>query len=167
MFLAYLFVSLKAANEIEAFRYRLRGKRVLIHDTIHAGSTVLNQDETFSFCYFSYFGLFAEFYRNAQYVLEQHYAQKAHLEPRDNQDNMIHYSILPWFRFSSISHPRRFHTEDSVPKIVFGKFHEQDNRWFLPISISAHHSLVDGIHVGKYLELIQLLINKSGSILLL
>src|SRR5687768_11088014 len=51
-FIAYHFLSVKAANEVEPFRYRLRGDRVLVHDRVHAGTTVLLADENFTFAYF-------------------------------------------------------------------------------------------------------------------
>ena len=39
--LAYHYFALRAANEIEPFRYRLRDGKVIIHDVIHGGTTVL------------------------------------------------------------------------------------------------------------------------------
>ena len=38
-FLASLFVSTKAVNLVEEFRYRIRGDKVVVHDVINAGST--------------------------------------------------------------------------------------------------------------------------------
>ena len=38
-FLVTLYLSLRAANRVENFHYRLRDERVLIHDVIHGGST--------------------------------------------------------------------------------------------------------------------------------
>ena len=75
-FSASLFLSLKAANEIEQFHYRIREEKVIIHDVVHAGSTVLNDDiETFSFCYFDYLPEFQQF--------DAHVSQKL----KDNQAN--------------------------------------------------------------------------------
>jgi|SRR5215213_7342602 len=48
-FLAYLYLSLRAANEIEPFRYRLSEGRVLVHERIHAGTTLLLEDDRFAF----------------------------------------------------------------------------------------------------------------------
>ncbi len=53
-FKASLYLSLKAANEIESFRYRIRENKVIVHEVIDGASTVLNDDETFSFSYFDY-----------------------------------------------------------------------------------------------------------------
>lgn len=36
---------------------------------------------------------------------------------------------------------------------------DQCTAWFLPISIQAHHSFVDGIHVGKLADKLQQYMN--------
>ena len=48
-FLSSLFFSIKAANEIEEFRYRIKDDGVICYDKIDAGSTVLMDDNSFSF----------------------------------------------------------------------------------------------------------------------
>ena len=46
-FLSSLFYSIKAVNAVEAFRYRIKGESVVCYDKIHAGSTILFDDNTF------------------------------------------------------------------------------------------------------------------------
>lgn len=41
-------------NEVEPFRYQLRGGRVLVHEVVHGGTKVLLPDESFALAYFSY-----------------------------------------------------------------------------------------------------------------
>ncbi len=53
---------------------------------------------------------------------------------------------------TSFSHARNWRREDSVPKIAFGKFIRENDRTLLPISVEVHHALVDGLHVGQYLN---------------
>lgn len=45
--------------------------------------------------------------------------------------------------------------EDSIPRISFGKYFYQDDKVLLPYSIQVNHMLLDGIHVGKYMERLQ------------
>src|SRR6266850_2231923 len=52
--MAYHYFALRAANEIEPFRYRLRGGKVFVHDVIHGGTTVLLPNEAFTLAYFDY-----------------------------------------------------------------------------------------------------------------
>ena len=50
--IACLFYSVQTANEIPEFRLRLIGEKLVEFDKIHVTQTILNDDETFSFCYF-------------------------------------------------------------------------------------------------------------------
>ena len=69
--LAYHYFALRVANEIEPFRYRLREGKVLIHDVINGGTTVLLPNESFSFAYFDYQEDFEEFITKAQQAVNE------------------------------------------------------------------------------------------------
>jgi len=74
--------------------------------------------------------------------------------------DVIHYSTLPWTKFTGLTHARNFKKIDSIPKIVFGKYFSNNNRKMMNISINAHHGLADGIHAAKYFELMQKLMDE-------
>lgn len=151
-FITYHFLSMKAANEVEPFRYRLRGDRVFVHDRIHAGTTLLLADESFTFVYFDYDEDFEVFHTRAKAAVESAQAGVSRLDEREGQDDLIHHSVIPWVTFTSISHARNWGRQDSVPKIAFGKYREDGKRIKMPISVEAHHALMDGLHVGRYFE---------------
>lgn len=153
--LASLYLSTRAANNIEEFRLRLRGDKVIVHDVIHPGSIILLKDETFDFCYFDYKHSFPEFTAHASRVLQKAMSLNRSLNPRDEDDDMIHYSIIPWISFTSFSHARHRKVHDSVPKVVFGKYFCEGEEIKMPVSVEVHHALMDGIHVGKYVKLFQ------------
>jgi chloramphenicol O-acetyltransferase type A len=151
-FLTCLYLSIRASNEIEAFRYRLRGDKVLVHEVIHGSSTVLRDDGTFSFVYFDFRPDFHRFMSEGAEILSRARGRPGELEPRPDQDDLIHYSVIPWVRFTGLLHARRIPVHDSVPKIVFGKHHLRNGARRMPISIEAHHALMDGFEVGQFLE---------------
>lgn len=155
--IACLFTALKAANETEPLRYRLHDDKVAIHDQVHAGNTILNDDETFNFCYFEYDPNFRTFYEQSQQILKEQDESQQALDPRSDQQNLIHCSTLPWYRFTSFSHARNYGTSQSIPKFVFGKYFT-DEGMKLPFSIEVHHALMDGIHVGHFLDHFQSLL---------
>lgn len=159
-FLASHYLALRAANAVPEFRYRLRGDRVLVHPRVHGGSTVLRDDETFTFAYFDYTDDFASFVEAAAPELERLKTGPAPFDPQDERDDLIHFSVIPWVAFTSFQHARRTNPEDSVPKIVFGKVYE--DRVFdgddpegrkverMPVSVEVHHALMDGLHAGRF-----------------
>jgi len=162
-FKAYIFLSLKTANKMESFRYRIRGDKVIVHDIIHAGSTVLNEDETFSFCYFDYIPDFQQFETNVKKALKENQKKGSKLDAHDDRDDRINYSIIPWISFTSFSNPRMFKNQDSTPIIVFGNYYKVNDLIKMPVSIEVHHALMDGIHVAKFLDLFQHYLNNVES----
>jgi chloramphenicol O-acetyltransferase type A len=162
--LAYHYFALRVVNEIEPFRYRLRGDQVLVHDVIHGGTTLLLPDETFIMSYFDYQEEFEQFMNDAMKAIDEQRAAAA-FDPRP-EDNRIHFSVLPWIAFTSFSHARNWGREDSVPKMAFGKISEVNGRRMMPFSVEVHHALMDGITVGRYLDRLQeMLLNPASYIL--
>ena len=157
-----LFASTKTANLIEEFRYRIKNDDVIIYDKINLGSTILNEDETFNFCYFDYNPDFKTFYSAAKNVLEQNKKHRVKMDSHRNYDNLIYYSIIPWVSFTSFSHARNYGIRESIPKIVFGKITKMGDRLTMPVSVEVHHALMDGLHVGKYFNLFQNVLNNPS-----
>jgi chloramphenicol O-acetyltransferase type A len=158
-FLWYLYCSLKAANAIESFRYRIEDESVVIYDKINASPTINRADGTFGFSYMEYFDDFKTFEINAKQAIER--VQKTvGLEFAASNTNIIHYSSLPWIRFTSISHARSFSFKDCIPKISFGKIVDERNKKMMPVSIHLHHALADGYHAGQFLEIFQNFLNE-------
>jgi chloramphenicol O-acetyltransferase type A len=152
-FLAALFLALRAANETEALRLRLREQGVWLHHRVHASSTVLRLDETFAFAYFELRESFAEFQALGRAEVAR--AAAAHtLEARQEEDDLIYHSSLPWIRFTAFSNPLCL-GGDSIPRVVFGQCTPVGKRWRMPVAVEAHHALVDGLDVARFLERFQ------------
>jgi chloramphenicol O-acetyltransferase type A len=148
--LAYHYLALRIANEIEPFRYRLRDGKVLVHEVIHGATTVLLANESFTFAYFHYTPDYRKFTVDTQRVITE--VQREGIFRSTENDDLIHFTTLPWVSFTSFSHARNWCQEDSVPKISFGKFTKKGKRVVMPFSIEVHHALMDGLHVGRYLS---------------
>lgn len=150
VFLSLLHRSLVAAHRVENFRTRIVEGIVWRYDQIHAGSAVGRPNGTIGFGHYQFHQHLHDFVREAAVELDrvrgrediEHYPEA----------NLIRYSVLPWFDFTSISHARNLAREDSAPRITFGKITESDGRHSMPVSIHAHHALVDGMHVAQFVE---------------
>lgn len=71
----------------------------------------------------------------------------------DHRLDLVFVTCLPWVDFTSIQHPRRLDgSPDSIPRIAWGKITTSNGRSTMPLSISAHHGLVDGAHLGAFFE---------------
>ncbi len=158
-FLFYLHRSLVAANAIEAFRYRIENETdVLVYEQINASPTINRPDGTFGFSYIGYHPDYQRFEMGAKKEIER-VKTGTGLELTASNDNVIHYSSLPWLDFTSISHARAFSFKDCIPKISFGKMMEDQGKRRISVSIHVHHALCDGFHVGQFVERFQELLN--------
>lgn len=158
-FLYYLHLSLKAANQIEPFRYRISDGNVYLYDTVNASPTINRPDGTFGFSYMDYHPDFESFADAAKTTIEE-VRNSTGLIPAVSGENVIHYSSVPWINFTGLSHARSFSFKDSCPKISFGKMTEVNGRKQMPVSIHVHHALMDGFHVGQYIDLYQQLLSE-------
>jgi chloramphenicol O-acetyltransferase type A len=147
--LGYHYVALRAANDTEPFRYRLDDGKVFVHDVINGGTTVLLPNESFSYAYFDYREDFDKFSQGAADAINQ-VRREGSLKPTMRYD-LIYFTTLPWFSFTSFAHARTPGRGESIPRIAFGKFLDENGRTLLPISVEVHHALMDGLHVGRFL----------------
>jgi len=150
VFLSLVHRSLIAAHQVENFRTRIVEGAVWKYTTIHGGSAVGRANGTIGFGHYPYHPELVPFVREASLELER-VKSRNDLERYPGQD-LIRFSVLPWFDFTSLSHARNLDTQDSAPKITFGKITETGGRSTMPVSIHVHHALADGLHVAQFVE---------------
>lgn len=151
-FVTYHFLSTKTANELEPFRYRLRGDRVLVHERLDAGAIVLLADESFTFVYFDFEADFLNFHERAREAVARARREPPALDARAERDDLVYHSVIPWVTFTSISHARHSKRQSGIPKVTFGKYRDVGGRALMPVSVEVHHALMDGLHVGRFFE---------------
>ncbi len=152
--LAALFYSQQTVNSIREFRLRMTDERVIEFDIIHATQTILNDDETFSFCYFENQPTVFEYDLIGREAREKYKTLKT-FDVETERIDLIYYSVIPWISFTSFKHASRFNNRQTVPRIVFGKVFDENDRKRMPVSVEVHHAMMDGIHVGRYFEKFQ------------
>lgn len=153
-FLYYLYLSLKAVNQTEAFKYRIEGEELFLYDVVNASATIDRDDGTFGFSHILYFeelDLFLE--KATEEVIEVRTTNQ--LMRSGIGENVIHFSSLPWIGFTHVSHPRRYDRRDSIPKITIGKFHKNGERRLIPVSVHVNHAVADGLHMGMFFDTLQ------------
>jgi chloramphenicol O-acetyltransferase type A len=153
VFLTLLHRSLIAAQQVESFKTRIVEGTVWRYHTIHGGSAVGRSNGTIGFGHYGYQPEMVPFVKNASLEVER-VKSRLDLERFPGQ-NLIRYSVLPWFDFTSVSHAMNSPALDSAPKITFGKITEANGRCTLPVSIHVHHALTDGLHVAQFVEQLQ------------
>lgn len=161
-FLYYLYQALRAANEVEPFRYGIIDQQVYIFDQVNATPTIDRADGTFGFGYIDYSTDEAVFYQNALLEIEN-VRNSTGLKLATTGQHLIQFSAIPWLNFTSLSHARSFKHADSSPKISFGKLNKESAIKTMPVSIHVHHGLMDARDVATFVDRFQELLNQKSS----
>jgi chloramphenicol O-acetyltransferase type A len=151
---AIVYAISRAANAISEFRYRIRAGDVVEHDVVHPSTTILTDDDLFSYCTFDYVEPFSDFAARAAETIAT-VREHPTLEDEPGRDDLLFMTAIPWVSFTSFLHPLPSHPPDSIPRFAWGKFFGDGGRRKMPLAVQAHHALMDGIHVGKFYAEVQ------------
>ncbi|GGI57301.1 CatA-like O-acetyltransferase [Winogradskyella haliclonae] len=158
-FALYLHACTKAINSVENLRYRIDSEsNVVCFDKIHASATILRPDNTFGFSFIDFEQDFERFNKNYE-AEKSRIFNSSHLFPPKNSLDCFHCSALPWVNFTGHKEPCNG-VKDSVPKIAFSKTEVIKDKQMINIAISVNHALVDGYHIGLFLEKFQYFLNQ-------
>jgi chloramphenicol O-acetyltransferase type A len=152
--LSCLFYSQQTANSIREFKIRLFEDRLVEFEKLDCTQTILQDDESFCFFYLGIEKNVLEFH-NANRDSVEKYKKLRTFDVESERLDLIYYSIIPWVSFTSFKHASRFNNTLTVPRIVFGKIFDENERKKMPISVEVNHVIMDGLHVGKYFNLLQ------------
>ena len=152
-FLYSLHKIMTAVNEVEEFRYRIIDNIPVCFDRIHVGTTRGREDGTVGFGFIEYTPDRQLFLQNAQKEIERVQALTGLCKDRESdRQDLVRFSPVPWIAFTEMKHASSFRTGDSATRISTGKLIEQNGHRMLPISVTAHHGLMDGRHVSILLD---------------
>ena len=153
-FISMVFAATKAANSIKEFRFRIREDMIVEHEVVSPSFTIMTEGDVFSFCCVKFIEEFKDFKISASKEINK-VKNNVSIEDEPGCDDLLYISSIPWVSFTSVTHPIQMNPVDSIPRITWGKYFEENGKIKLPLSVQAHHALVDGIHVGKYFNILQ------------
>lgn len=114
--------------------------------TSHTEST---GDELYCYCAMYHHMPWEEYIAKA--TLLQRQARESGTLDEDAEIEAFYFpTCIPWVHYLDVVHPLT-DKYDSNPRFSWGKYEENfKGRLMMPLTIVAHHGLVDGIHVGKF-----------------
>ncbi len=82
--------------------------------------------------------------------------QDSFLDEEKESDQLIYYSCLPWIDLTAMTNERNLSApgalDDSIPRLCWGKYTEENGRKTLGVSMEVNHRLIDGVHIGRFAE---------------
>ena len=65
------------------------------------------------------------------------------------------------FKVVNVPHTNSGKKDNATPLFDWGKYYEKDGRILMPVTVQAHHSFIDGLHIGEFVDTLQ---NYLGSV---
>jgi chloramphenicol O-acetyltransferase type A len=149
-FAALVWAYHRALLGIDAFRTRLVGEEVVLHDSLQVGMAVPAPRRTFTFATLP-------FDPDAIAWLER--ARRAIADASTHVDlsggaapDFAYYTSLPKVPFTSFTHVALSDASAGQPEAAFGKFREADGATIVPVGVLVSHVYVDGADLGELYE---------------
>lgn len=150
--IAMVYAVCRCANQIEAFRYRFLDGQIVLFDRIDTAFTYLNPE--------------TEFFKVVNVPMTDDLEEYVKLATKTAQEQKEYFtgplgndvfqcSPMPWVTYTHISHTNSGKKDNATPLFDWGKYYEKEGKIVIPISVQAHHSFVDGLHIGQFAEQIQ------------
>lgn len=149
-FLSLLYCTVRAANQIPQLRQRLMGDTLVEYDFCRSSHTVALENGSYCYCRLDCNMPFADFLPYAVAEVERAKVSPS-LDDGDEATELYFVTSVPWVSFTSVSLPVP-NPADSNPRITFGKYFFRGEQLLLPVSLTVHHALADGIHIGRFFE---------------
>lgn len=142
----------KSVNKIDAFRWRYEDNQFHFYNQVFPNFTQKINDNKIGYfdCpYHENYELFIEGFQKIQMKFYQ--SQESSLL---GEKGSIWLSCLPWVSFQSFV--PLFDKNNTTPQFIWDQYQEKDDRYTINLMILAHHGFVDGFHISKFLEILNL-----------
>ena len=145
-----MWVTMRAVNGVEAFRYELCGEDVYLLDHRNPSYTYPWDDELFGICGIEWKNGespidFAARCREA----EAHNASPIPTAESDAAGHDVYLSCVPWFDYMHIAQEFPLDNTDSTPRILWGRYEtDMQGKRTLAYTVQVNHRLIDGIHLS-------------------
>ncbi len=149
---AMVYIVSRAMNELEPFRLRIRKDGVAVCKSVSPSYTTAGKDGAFGICDVDYVPgeTMADFCRRA---LEKEAQMQGQLAVQDDvRDDFIFISSVPWFITTSVLQEQPTDPDDSFPRVLWDRIHEEKGRKLVNFTVQLNHRLLDGSHIRDLLQ---------------
>lgn len=147
-----IYATIKALNKINNFLYRLENGKIIKYDKLDPSFACIRENESlFRMVTVNFIDDVQSFNNSAKKAVADSisYFDFSALKERTN---LVFISPMPWLPFTGVDHTLSLKKDDSIPRISWGKIHNNGKEEILPYNIQVNHIFIDGIHVGQFYE---------------
>ena len=164
-----LYIVVTSLNKVPEMRMRFVNNKPVVFDDINPAITVMTKTNTFENVRFRNEKDYHKFYEVAKKNIDEAKNEteltKNNYNP-DNNWNEYYITCLPWLNFEGLTQPipEELHSQ-TVPRVCWGKYKENNNKYELTLNITVSHVFVDGLHISTAFNNIQEQLNNVEDIL--
>ena len=148
-YLVMMHIVCLAANQVPALRQRIREDGIREFEFCHTSHIELLEDGTYTYCTL-YHDRPMEAYLTESAKIREACRKGNGLTEDPDVDSYLFISTLPWLHYTQLIQPG---SGGSNPQITWGKAERNaEGRYMMPLTLQAHHALVDGIHLAAFFE---------------
>lgn len=164
-----LFIVMKALNSIEEMRMRFENGVPVIYKDINPSFTVMTDAGTFDNASFKNEKNYKEFYKKTRNIIDD-ITKQTTLENKEYNNSKTHdeyyITCLPWLNFESATHPIPTDKDSQcVPRIGWGKYVKNNDKYEMTMNITVSHIFVDGKHISDAFNKMQELLDNCANVL--
>lgn len=150
-FLSMLYAVVRAANTVPQLRRRLAEDGTVVeYDWCPPSYTAMKPDGVYVYATvegnLAYEEFVAEGQRRQKEVLE-----RGTLTEDGDLRSFFFVSSVPWLHYTHAQNPME-NPNDSNPRINWGKYVTANGRTTLPVTLTVHHALADGLHISRFYQ---------------
>ncbi|MCD8300238.1 MAG: hypothetical protein LUC41_03580 [Clostridiales bacterium] len=156
---AMMHTAIKAALTIENFRYRLvEGEPYLCEKLDPSFVHLAKGQERFLVVHGEYREDIVDFCRvNMEKMREAEQGRQIRGKiSAESSKEILYITCIPWVKYTHFVRTIEDARTDNIPRLSWGKYEENERgRLMMPFSVQVHHALMDGYHVGIYMQRVQ------------
>lgn len=157
-YLTFMHAVALAADRIPEFRQRIRENQIIEYSECPTSHTERFNNSVYCYCTLHHHMGLQEYYTLAEKARKNCFQNG--IQEDEDVECMYFISTLPWFHYSALIQPVAC-GDESNPRFTWGKYERKENGSILmPVSVLAHHALVDGIHIAQFYENLETEIHK-------
>ncbi len=150
--LSMIYAVCKCANEIENFRYRFLNGQIVLFEKIDTAFTWLDENsELFKVVNVPMCDNLENYVEMAKLAIKNQ--REYFTAPLGN--DVFQCSPLPFLTYTHISHTISGNKDNATPLFDWGKYRAVEDKLLMPLSVQVHHSFVDGLHIGRFVDKLQ------------
>ncbi|WP_196592925.1 CatA-like O-acetyltransferase, family 3 [Pectinatus sottacetonis] len=157
-YINFLYILAKTLNSREDYRmgYFWQTQQVVIYDKINPTHYIFHKDtETCTPVYSQYQNDYVYFYAAcAKDIVKAKQSQKYALDI-ENHPNWFDASYISWLSYDSMHVELPDGYLYFMPIVNWGRYHEENNRLIMPVSVRLNHAAADGYLLAKVFLLLQ------------